>query len=131
MELIAKYVEENEITRPSDYVVKTPAGSNRKSKIIAQIDRRISLDEVASAMDLTMEELMDEIESIVSSGVKLNLNYYINQELEPDVTADLMDYFRNEAKSDSVEDAVADLGNDYSEDEIRLVRLKFLCEVAS
>lgn len=131
VELIAKYVEENEITRPSDYVVKTPAGSNRKSKIIAQIDRRISLDEVASAMDLTMEELMDEIESIVSSGVKLNLNYYINQELEPDVTADLMEYFRNEAKSDSVEDAVADLGNDYSEDEIRLVRLKFLCEVAS
>lgn len=131
VELIAKYVEENEITRPSDYVVKTPAGSNRKSKIIAQIDRRIAFDQVASAMDLSMEELYEEIESIVASGTKLNLNYYINQEVEPDVTEELMDYFRNEASSDSLEDAISDLGNDYTEDEIRLVRLKFLCEVAS
>ena len=131
VELIAKYVEENEISRPSDYVVKTPAGSNRKSKIISQIDRRISFDEVASAMDLSMEELYEEIESIVSSGTKLNLNYYINQEIEPDVTEELMDYFRNEASSDSLEEAISALGNDYTEDEIRLVRLKFLCEVAS
>ena len=82
-------------------------------------------------MDLSMEELYEEIESIVSSGTKLNLNYYINQEIEPDVTEELMDYFRNEASSDSLEEAISALGNDYTEDEIRLVRLKFLCEVAS
>ena len=67
----------------------------------------------------------------MSSGTKLNLNYYINQEIEPDVTEELMDYFRNEASSDSLEEAISALGNDYTEDEIRLVRLKFLCEVAS
>ena len=74
---------------------------------------------------------MDEVETIVSSGTKLNLNYYINQEVDMDVIEELMDYFRYDAASDSVEDALNELGNDYSEQEIRLVRLKFLCEVAS
>ena len=74
---------------------------------------------------------MDEVETIVSSGTKLNLNYYINQEVDMDVIEELMDYFRYDAASDSVEDALNELGNDYSDQEIRLVRLKFLCEVAS
>ena len=74
---------------------------------------------------------MDEVETIVSSGTKLNLNYYINQEVDMDVIEELMDYFRYDAASDSVEDALNELGNDYSDKEIRLVRLKFLCEVAS
>ena len=74
---------------------------------------------------------MDEVETIVSSGTKLNLNDYINQEVDMDVIEELMDYFRYDAASDSVEDALNELGNDYSEQEIRLVRLKFLCEVAS
>ena len=78
-----------------------------------------------------MDELMDEVETIVSSGTKLNLNYYINQEVDMDVIEELMDYFRYDAASDSVEDALNELGNDYSDQEIRLVRLKFLCEVAS
>ena len=132
VKLIAKYVEENEIIRPDDFVVKTTASkSDKKGKIISQIDRRLPFEDIASFVDLSMDELMDEVESIVSSGTKLNLNYYINQEVDMDVIEELMDYFRYDAASDSVEDALNELGNDYSEQEIRLVRLKFLCEVAS
>lgn len=132
VKLIAKYVEENEIIRPDDFVVKTTASkSDKKVKIISQIDRRLPFEDIALSVDLSMDELMDEVETIVSSGTKLNLNYYINQEVDMDVIEELMDYFRYEAASDSVEDALNDLGNDYSDQEIRLVRLKFLCEVAS
>lgn len=132
VKLIAKYVEENEIIRPDDFVVKTTASkSDKKVKIISQIDRRLPFEDIALSVDLSMDELMDEVETIVSSGTKLNLNYYINQEVDVDVIEELMDYFRYEAASDSVEDALNELGNDYSDQEIRLVRLKFLCEVAS
>lgn len=132
VKLIAKYVEENEIIRPDDFVVKTTASkSDKKVKIINQIDRRLPFEDIALSVDLSMDELMDEVETIVSSGTKLNLNYYINQEVDMDVIEELMDYFRYEASSDSVEDALNELGNDYSDQEIRLVRLKFLCEVAS
>lgn len=132
VKLIAKYVEENEIIRPDDFVVKTTASkSDKKVKIISQIDRRLPFEDIALSVDLSMDELMDEVETIVSSGTKLNLNYYINQEVDMDVIEELMDYFRYDAASDSVEDALNELGNDYSDKEIRLVRLKFLCEVAS
>ncbi len=132
VKLIAKYVEENEIIRPEDFVVKTTASkSDKKVKIISQIDRRLPFEDIALSVDLSMDELMDEVETIVSSGTKLNLNYYINQEVDMDVIEELMDYFRYDAASDSVEDALNELGNDYSDQEIRLVRLKFLCEVAS
>lgn len=132
VKLIAKYVEENEIIRPDDFVVKTTASkSDKKVKIISQIDRRLPFEDIALSVDLSMDELMDEVETIVSSGTKLNLNYYINQEVDIDVIEELMDYFRYDAASDSVEDALNELGNDYSDQEIRLVRLKFLCEVAS
>ena len=132
VKLIAKYVEENEIIRPDDFVVKTTASkSDKKVKIISQIDRRLPFEDIALSLDLSMDELIDEVETIVSSGTKLNLNYYINQEVDMDVIEELMDYFRYDAASDSVEDALNELGNDYSDQEIRLVRLKFLCEVAS
>ncbi len=132
VKLIAKYVEENEIIRLDDFVVKTTASkSDKKVKIISQIDRRLPFEDIALSLDLSMDELMDEVETIVSSGTKLNLNYYINQEVDMDVIEELMDYFRYDAASDSVEDALNELGNDYSDQEIRLVRLKFLCEVAS
>ena len=132
VKLIAKYVEENEIIRPDDFVVKTTAStSDKKVKIISQIDRRLPFEDIALSLDLSMDELMDEVETIVSSVMKLNLNYYINQEVDMDVIEELMDYFRYDAASDSVEDALNELGNDYSDQEIRLVRLKFLCEVAS
>ena len=132
VKLIAKYVEENEIIRPDDFVVKkTASKSDKKVKIISQIDRRLPFEDIALSLDLSMDELMDEVETIVSSGTKLNLNYYINQEVDMDMIEELMDYFRYDAASDSVEDALNELGNDYSDQEIRLVRLKFLCEVAS
>ncbi len=132
IELIAKYVDENEIVRPDDYVVKTTGGgSEKKMKIINLIDRRITLEEIAKSLGMELEEVIEEMETIVSSGLKLNLNYYIDQEVDQDVIGELMDYFTTQAQSDSVEQAMEELGNDYTEKEIRLVRLKFLCEVAS
>lgn len=100
-------------------------------KIINLIDRRITLEEIAKSLGMELEEVIEEMETIVSSGLKLNLNYYIDQEVDQDVIGELMDYFTTQAQSDSVEQAMEELGNDYTEKEIRLVRLKFLCEVAS
>lgn len=132
IKLIAKYVEENEISRPQDFVVKTaPGKSAGKVQIIAKVDRRLPLEDIASSMDLSMDELLCEIESIVSSGLKLNLDYCIRDEVDGEVVDEIMDYFRMEAASDSLEDALNDLQGDYTETEIRLVRIKFLCEVAS
>ena len=132
IELIAKYVEENEIVRPDDFVVKsTPNKSANKIYIIQSIDRRMSLEDIAAAKGLDQDELMSEIEAIVSSGLKLNLNYFIEQNIDDDVVDDIYTYFREEAQSDSVEDAIKELGSDYEEMEIRLVRIKFLCEIAS
>ena len=130
--LIKKYVEENEISRPNDFVMKSsPAKSADKIYIIQNIDRRVDLEAIASAKGISLPDLMSEIEAIVSTGTKLNLGYYINENLDPDVVDELLDYFRTEAESDSLADAIENLGNDYDEMEIRLVRLKFLCEVAS
>ncbi len=132
IKLIAKYVEENEITRPQDFVVKTtPGKSAGKVQIIAKVDRRLPLEDIASSMDLSMNDLLCEIESIVSSGLKLNLDYCIRGEVDDEVVDEIMDYFRTEATSDSLDDALNDLQSDYTEMEIRLVRIKFLCEVAS
>ena len=80
---------------------------------------------------MEMDELMTEIEAIVSSGLKLNLNYFIEQNIDDDVVEEIYDYFKDEAESDSIEDAIKALGADYDEMEIRLVRIKFLCEIAS
>ena len=130
--LIAKYVEENEIDRPDDFVVKSIVNkSANKVYIIQNIDRKMPLEDIASAKGLEMEELMDEIEGIVLSGTKLNLDYYIEQTLDDDVVDEIYDYFMDEAESDSLEDAMKDLSSDYDEMEVRLVRVKFLCEVAN
>ena len=130
--LIAKYVEENEIDRPDDFVVKSIVNkSANKVYIIQNIDRKMPLEDIASAKGLEMEELMDEIEGIVLSGTKLNLDYYIEQILDDDVVDEIYDYFMEEAESDSLEDAMEDLSSDYDEMEVRLVRVKFLCEVAN
>ena len=132
LELIARYVEENEIDRPDDFVVKSIVNkSANKVYIIQSIDRKHPLEDIASAKGLEMEELLDEIEAIVFSGTKLNLDYYITQTLDDDVVDEIFDYFREEAESDSLADAMADLGSDYDEVEVRLVRIKFLCEVAN
>ena len=132
LDLIARYVEENEIMRPDDFVVKSaPNRSGGKIYIIQCIDRRMSLEDIAEAKGMEMDELMTEIEAIVSSGLKLNLNYFIEQNIDDDVVEEIYDYFKDEAESDSIEDAIKALGADYDEMEIRLVRIKFLCEIAS
>ena len=132
VDLIKKYVEENDIARPDDFIVKSVVNKNdNKVYIIQSIDRKLPLEDIADAKGLEMEELLDEIEGIVAAGTKLDINYYILQTVDDDVVADIYDYFRNDAESDSLEDAIKELGPDYDETEIRLVRIKFLSEVAN
>ena len=132
IELIKRYVEENDITRPEDFVVKSaPTRSSNKIYIIQSVDRKLSLEDIADAKGMEMDELLDELEVIVSSGTKLDLNYYIRQMVDDDIVEDIFEYFKEEATSDSVEEAREKLGPDYDDFEIRLVRIKFLCEVAS
>ena len=132
IELIARYVEENDIERPDDFVMKSIVNKSvNKVFIIQSVDRKMPLDDVASSKGLDMEELLDEIETIVFSGTKLNLNYYIEQTLDEDIVEEIYDYFKEEAESDSLAAAMEDLGDDYDELEVRLVRIKFLCEVAN
>ena len=132
IELIAKYVEENEIDRPDDFVMKTIVNKSvNKVFIIQSVDRKMPLDDIANTKGMDMEELLSEIETIVYSGTKLNLDYYIYQTLDEDVVDEIYDYFMEEAESDSLEAAMEDLKDDYDEQEVRLVRIKFLCEVAN
>ena len=132
IELIKAYVEENDITRPAEFVVKSaPTRSADKIFIIQSVDRKLSLEDIADARGMEMEKLIDDLEGIVSTGTKLDLNYYIRQVIDDDIVEEIFDYFKNEASSDSLEEARAALEPDYDEMEIRLVRLKFLCEVAS
>ena len=132
IELIAKYVEENEIERPDDFVMKSIVNKSvNKVFIIQSVDRKLPLEDIADAKNMEMEELMDEIEAIVFSGTKLNLDYYIEQTLDDDIVEEIYDYFKEEAQSDSLADAMEDLKDDYDEMEVRLVRVKFLCEVAN
>ena len=132
IKLIKKYVEENEIERPDDFVVKsTPNKSAAKVAIIQSIDRRMDLEDIAEARGMEMDELLSEIEAIVSSGTKLNLDYYIENNLDQDIIEEIYRYFKEDATSDDVQAAIEALGPDYYENEVRLVRLKFLCEIAS
>ncbi len=132
IDLIRRYVEDNDIVRPEDFVVKSaPTKSADKIFIIQSVDRRMSLEDIAEARGLELDELVGEIEGIVSSGTKLDLNYYITQTIDDDAVDEIYEYFRSEATSDSVEEALKALGTDCEELEIRLVRIKFLCEIAS
>ena len=132
LELIAKYVEENEIERPDDFVMKSIVNKSvNKVFIIQSIDRKLPLEDIADAKGLEMEELLDEIEAIVYSGTKLHLDYYLEQTLDEDVIEEIYDYFHNEAESDDLATVMEDLKDDYDEMEVRLVRIKFLCEVAN
>ena len=132
IELIAKYVEENEIDRPDDFVMKSIVNKSvNKVFIIQSVDRKLPLEDIADAKGMDMEELLSEIEAIVYSGTKLNLDYYIEQTLDDDVVEEIYDYFHDEAESDSLKVVMEDLRDDYDEMEVRLVRIKFLCEVAN
>ena len=132
IDLIARYVEENEIDRPDDFVVKFVASkSGNKVYIIQSIDRKMDLSDIAAARGLDMDELLTEIEAIVATGTRVNINYYIEEELDPEVVEEIYNWFREEATSDSLQEAIDALSGDYEEWEIRLVRIKFLCEVAN
>jgi len=132
LELIAKYVEENEIQRPDDLVIRSiPNKSQARVRIIQDIDKKIPFQDIADARDMTIEELIDAIESIVANGTNLNIDYYLKQEIDPDILGDIYTYFKEEAASDSVTDALKALGPDYSEEEVRLVRIKFMSELGN
>ncbi len=132
IELIKKYVEENEIERPQDMVVKSVINkSGLKVYIIQSIDRKISIEDIAIAKGITIDELLTEMESIVSSGTKIDINYYINEFTDLDHQEEIYEYFKT-AESDSVHDALIQLGeNEYSEEEIRLMRIKFISELGN
>jgi ATP-dependent DNA helicase RecQ len=132
IELISNYVEENEIMRPMDMVVRSVINkSGLKVYIIHNIDRKLSLEDIAIAKNLTISELLTEIESIVASGTKLDLSYYIDEFIDPYHTEEIFNYF-HEAESDSVKDALEALGEDeFTEEEIRLIRIKFMSEVGN
>lgn len=130
-ELIKKYCADNEIERPEELRVRTVAKKSMlKVSIIQSIDRQIDLDDLAEAKGLEFEELLDEIEAIVYSGTKLNIDYFIEEVVDDDHVDDIYDYFM-ESETDDLNTAVEELGEDYSEDEIRLVRIKFLSEQAN
>ena len=130
-ELIKRYCEENEIERPEELRVRTvPNKSLKKVKIIQSIDRKIPLDDIATAEGLDFEELLENVEDIVYSGMKLNIDYFIEDVMDEDHIDDIYDYFA-ESETDDLDTAQEELGNDYSEDEIRLIRIKFLSEMAN
>ena len=132
IELIAKYVEENDIVRPDDFVMKSIVNKSvNKVYIIQSIDRRLPFEDIADARNLDMEELLDEIEAIVYSGTTLNIDYYLEQTLDEDVIEEIYDYLHDEAESGDLATIMEDLRDDYDEQEVRLVRIKFLCEVAN
>ncbi len=132
VQLIKKHVIENEIERPEDLRVRSVANKSKlKVSIIQAIDRKIALDDIAESKGLDFDELLTEIESIVDSGTKINIDYFLNQVMDDDRIADIFDYFKTESKSDDINDAVEGLGGDYTEEEIRLVRIKFLSELAN
>jgi ATP-dependent DNA helicase RecQ len=130
--LIKKYVEENEIERPLDLVVKSVVNkSGKKVYYIQSIDRKLSLDEIAEAKGLSFDELLSELEAIVYSGTKLNIQYYLDDVMDEDKQEDIYDYFL-EAESDDIDDALDELDDDdYTDEDIRLVRIKFLSEMAN
>ncbi len=127
--LIKEYVEEKEIIRPQDMVVKA-VGNRQGNKvfIIQSIDRKMDFEDIARARDLEFDELLSEIESIVNAGTRLDISYYIPQFMDEDKAEDIYLYFKEDAESDSLDAAFEELGGDYTEEEIRLVRIKFMCE---
>ena len=133
VKLIRIHVQENEIERPEDLRVRSVANKSKlKVSIIQAIDRKIALDDIAESKGLDFSELLDEIEAIVYSGTKININYFLVQIMDEDRIEEVFEYFKDEAELDDVETALRELGeNDYTEEEIRLVRIKFLSEMGN
>lgn len=131
VKVIKAHVEENEIERPEDLRVRTVANKSKlKVSIIQAIDRKIALDELAESKGLEFGELLDEIEAIVYSGTKINIDYFLHEIMDNEHIDDIFDYFK-ESESDSLEDAIEEFGMEYSEEEIRLIRIKFLSEMGN
>ena len=131
LEVIRRHVEENEIERPADIRVRTrPDKSKLKINIIQQIDRKVALDDIAIALGLDFELLISEVEAIVYSGTRININYFIEEVIDEDRIEDIYEYFK-ESTTDDINEALSELGSDYSEDEVRLIRIKFLSELAN
>lgn len=131
VDLIAKYCKENDITRQADLRVRTVAKKSMlKVKIIQAIDRQVALDDIANAQGLEFSELLDEVEAIVYSGTRLNIDYFLDEVMDEDHIDDIYDYFA-ESDTDSLDAAIDELGSECSEDEIRLVRIKFISEMAN
>ena len=131
LSLIKKHVEENEIERPEDLRVRTVANKSKmKVSIIQAIDRKIALDDMAMTKGLDFGELLDEIEAIVYSGTKINIDYFLNEIMDSDHIEEIMDYFK-ESSTDSIQEALDELGGDFTEEEVRLVRIKFISEMGN
>ncbi len=131
VDLIRRHVEENEIERPEDMRVRTVANKSKmKVSIIQSIDRKVALDDIAVAKGIEFDELLDEVESIVYSGTKLNIDYFLEEVLDDDKVEDIYEYFK-ESETDDIDEAIDELGDDYTEEEIRLVRLKFISEMGN
>ena len=131
IKVISQYVEDNDILRPDDILVRNVANkSANKIFIIQSIDRKMPFEDICQMKGMDMSELLDEIESIVNSGTRINIDYYIHRAVDPDDMEDIYEYFREEAHSDSIDEAMRDLG-DYDEIEVRLVRIKFISEIGN
>jgi ATP-dependent DNA helicase RecQ len=132
IDLIKKYVDENEIERPSDMVIKSVVNkSGLKVYIIQNVDRKIRLEDMARSKNIKMNDLLTEMETIVASGTKLNIKYYLDDVMDEEKYDEVMDYFK-ESQTDSVDEAMKELGeNDYTEEEIRLMRIQFISEYAN
>ena len=129
--LIKRHVEENEIERPEDLRVKTVANKSKlKVAIIQAIDRKVALDDIALSKGIEFGELLDEVEAIVYSGTRINIDYFLNDVMDEDHIEDIYEYFKD-SETDDLEEAIEELGGDYTEEEIRLVRIKFLSEMAN
>jgi len=131
--LIQTFVKENEIERPQDMIVRSIVNkSSLKVSIIQSIDRKVPLDMIAESKGLDMDELLREIESIVNSGTKINIDYFINEVMDQDHQEEIFSYFREEAETESIQAALTELGEDeYSEEDIRLIRIKFISELGN
>jgi ATP-dependent DNA helicase RecQ len=131
VELIAKYVEENEIERPEDLVIKSVINkSGAKVQIIQNIDRKLSLEAIGKALGKNFDEVLTEIEAIISSGTKINIDYYISETLDPDNQEEIFDYFK-ESETDSITEAYHEFDGAYTEEELRMMRIKFMSEMAN
>ena len=133
VDLIRKHVRDNDIERPEDLRVRTIANKSKlKIEIIQAIDRKVALDDLAESKGMDFFDLLSEIDAIVYSGTKLNIDYFLEEVMDHEVIDEIFDYFKNESESDDVETALRELGeNDYSEEEVRLVRIKFLSDISN